>query len=289
MPVAQNTLGFLRDTLFMAPAILRGIPLVLHLHSGEYDEFARSAPLPVRPLVRALLRRAAVAIVLGASLRSMLEGIVPEDRVAMVPNCVPDIDPEDTERVHRAGGLRVLFLGNLIAGKGYGELIEAVEILVGEGHDVQVVLAGGSADEAHRRRVVARTAIHDRIRFTGPVDRPAKLELLRSADVLALPSYYVNEAHPLVILEAMAAGLPVVATRHAAIPEMVDDEVTGLLVAPRDVESLAAALRRLVADPQLRERLGRAGRARYLERFTVADWVERMGSIFDSAAARGRA
>jgi glycosyltransferase involved in cell wall biosynthesis len=281
LPVAQNTLGFLRDSLFLAPAVIRGIPLVLHFHSGNYGEFARTAPLPVRALIRTLLGRAQRAIVLGSALRPMLDGIVSGERIEVVPNCVPDRMPDARRAEHRNGPIRILFLGNLIPGKGYGELIQATGMLVDAGMDLELVLAGGGLADRARRKILSESRIPDRIRFTGPVDVAEKTVLLGEADLLALPSYYENEAHPLVILEAMAAGLPVVSTRYVAIPEMVNDGVTGLLVEPRDISGLAAALRRLAEDPTLRRRMGDAGRARYLEEFTVPQWVERMSQVFD--------
>jgi glycosyltransferase involved in cell wall biosynthesis len=286
VPVAQNTLGFLRDSLFLAPAALRGIPMVVHFHNGNFGEFVRTAPSPVRVLMRALLGRAQRAIVLGSVLRPMLAGVVPEDRIEVVPNCVPDRTPKVRRADRRGGRMRVLFLGNLIPGKGYGELIRAAEMLVDAGVDVELVLAGGGMAERTRQQTLAETTIRDRIRFTGPVDVAEKTVLLGEADVLALPSYYENEAHPLVVLEAMAAGLPVVSTRYVAIPEMVNDGVTGLLVEPRDISGLAAALRRLAGDPTLRRRMGDAGRARFLEEFTVPRWVERMSQVFDLAGTR---
>lgn len=288
VPVAQNTLGFMRDSLFLAPTVLRGIPLVLHFHNGRFGEFVRSAPGPVRGLIRALLRHAQRAIVLGSALRPMLDGVVPAGRVAVVPNCVPD-SPRDTRRAPQpAGSIRILFLGNLIPGKGYAELIRAAEMLADEGMDVALVLAGAGMAERTRRETLAQTTMPGRIRFTGPVGVEEKHVLLSEADVLALPTYYENEAHPLVILEAMAASLPVVSTRYVAIPEMVKDGVTGLLVEPYDIIGLAAALRRLAKDPSLRERMGSAGRARYLEEFTVAQWVERMAEVFDATCTRER-
>jgi glycosyltransferase involved in cell wall biosynthesis len=173
-----------------------------------------------------------------------------------------------------------------MTGKGYVELVRAVALLVAEGLDMEVVLAGDVADEnAHESVVAAVSGMENRVRFTGPVDAAQKVALLRRAHVLALPSYYEYEAHPLVILEAMAAGLPVVSTRHGAIPEMVVDGETGILVEPRDVHGLADALRRLALEPALRTGMGRAGRARYLAHFTVPRWVARMAVVFDDATA----
>jgi glycosyltransferase involved in cell wall biosynthesis len=287
--VAQNSLGFLRDLLFLMPALFRGTPVVLHLHGGRYDRFVVSAPAPVRRLARVVFGRAERVIVLGESLRAMLEGLVVADRIDVVPNGVSELNPSGCAATERDGRIRVLYLGNLIPGKGYVELIRAVEALLDEGLDIEVTLAGAVADaEVHARAVAEVRYGADRIRFVGSVDAAGKAALLRRSDVVVLPSYYENEAHPLVLLEAMAAGLPVVSTWHAAIPEIVIHGETGLLVPGRDVAALASAMRVVAERPDLRAAMGRAGRRRYEDRFTATQWAERMTLVFDSVTAPGR-
>jgi glycosyltransferase involved in cell wall biosynthesis len=265
--------------------MLRGAPVVLHLHGGRYDGFVAAAPAPVRRLARAIFGRAERVIVLGESLRGMLEGLVAPDRIEVVPNGVAELYDTGSVAAERGGRMRILFLGNLIPGKGYVELIRAVQALLDDGVDVEVTFAGGVADGAVHERALAEVRYGaDRVRFAGSVDAVAKAGLLRGSDVLALPSYYENEGHPLVLLEAMAAGLPVVSTRHAAIPEIVVPGETGLLVKGRDVTALTAALRTLAEQPDLRAAMGRAARERYARRFTATQWAERMAQVFDRAA-----
>jgi glycosyltransferase involved in cell wall biosynthesis len=281
-PIAGNTLGLLRDALFIGPAALRRTPFVLHFHGSGYDSFVAAAAAPLRALVRLLLPRAQCAIVVGTALRPMLDGLVPQDRVVAVPNGVADLtggDRLDTGEVRT----RILFLGNLFPAKGYTALLTAAQRLLQEGEDIDVTFAGGVFDPATHRRALAAVQHPDRIRFLGPVGVDQKRALLRSTHVLALPSE--NEAHPLVILEAMAAGMAVVSTRCAAIPETVVHEETGLLVEPGDVEQLTAALRRLARDATLRQRFGRAGRDRYVSTYTIEQWVGRMSDVFERVAA----
>ena len=283
LPVSKNTLGFMRDALFMAPTALWRTPLILHFHGAGFDDFAGSTALPVRRLVRMLLPHAACAIVLGEALRPMLRGLVPESRIAAVPNGVPE--PLNGAAAARSEGesMRILFLGNLLPGKGYVELLQAVEALLDEGIPVSATFAGDVADGPGFTRARAAIRHGERVRFTGPVDAAAKADLLADADVLVLPSE--DEAQPLVILEAMAAGLPVVSTHRGAIPETVVDGVTGVLVEPRDAVALTDALRALARDGTRRLALGAAGRERYLKHYTVRRWAERISNVFDSVIA----
>jgi colanic acid/amylovoran biosynthesis glycosyltransferase len=120
------------------------------------------------------------------------------------------------------------------------------------------------------RRYVDDQGMADRIRLRGRQTHHDTLALVRCADVLmhhaiTSPQDGDTEGQPLAILEAMAAGIPVVATRHAGIPEVVDDGLNGRLVAEQDVNGMAAALLDLAADPTHRRRLGAAGRATIIE------------------------
>ncbi len=116
----------------------------------------------------------------------------------------------------------------------------------------------------------------DRVTWLGLVDDPAPL--LAEADVLALPSGAENL--PLVVLQAMSSGAAVVASRVGGIPEAVRSDVDGLLVRPGDPAGLAAALRRLAADPALRDRLGAAARAAAVERFSVGTMTDRLLEVY---------
>jgi len=280
--LAQNTWGFLRDALFLSPTTLRRTCCVVHFQSGQFDTFYDSAQPPVRQLVRMLLPRVDRAVVLGHTFTNMLDGLVSRDRIDVVPNAVPD--PGLVQRDRSGRRVRALYLGNLIPSKGYIDVVHAARDLTREGVDIDWVIAGGVSDpDAHQRALDVARELGDRIRFTGPVDDAAKAKLLADADMLVFPSRYENEGLPLVLLEAMAAGLPVVSTYHAAIPEVVQEGVTGLLVQPGDVAALTAAIRRLAFEADMRRGMGAAARARFLEEYTVARWSERMAAVFDTA------
>ncbi|MBR9990939.1 MAG: glycosyltransferase family 4 protein [Gemmatimonadetes bacterium] len=279
LPISKNALGFLRDALFIGPAVATGTPFVVHFHGAGFDEFVRSAPLPVRALVRLLLKRAARGIVPGHALEGMVHELIAEPHIVVIPNGVAD--PFGGTAVERTQGeaMHILFLGNLLPGKGYVELLDAAQALLDEGIDIRVTFAGSMVDSlVHERALATLRYGVDRIRFRGAVDADGRAAVLREADVLALPSE--DEAHPLVILEAMAAALPVVSTRHGAIPETVTED-TGVLIETRDAAALTEALRALALDPGRRERLGAAGRRRYESRYTAEGWSESMGRMFD--------
>ncbi|MCK4511592.1 glycosyltransferase [bacterium] len=163
-----------------------------------------------------------------------------------------------------SGCRRFVFLGQVHRGKGVRELVEAGERLP-EG--VTVDISGPLDFDIQESEFNGR----DRVTYRGPVDPD---DVLSKYDVLVLPSYHHGEGYPGVILEAYAAGLPVVSTRWRAIPELVDDGVTGLLVEPRDAGALRGAMLSLVDGAELYARL-REGVRRTREQFSDEVWHER--------------
>jgi glycosyltransferase involved in cell wall biosynthesis len=114
--------------------------------------------------------------------------------------------------------------------------------------------------------------------FEGAVNADRVRELYRGADIFALASF--AEGIPIVLMEAMAMQIPAVATRITGIPELIRDGIDGFLVMPSDVDELASAISRLAGDEQLRRDLGRAGRARVLDKYNLPRNIERLAGIF---------
>lgn len=175
--------------------------------------------------------------------------------LAVAPAPVPGFEPA-------AGDL--LFVGRLRIRKGVEVALEAIATLAREGRRVRLLVAG---DGEHRDRLEARAGElglgADRVRFLGRVSAGQVRWLLERTEALVVPSIY--EGMPLVVLEAMSAALPVVASRVSGIPEVVVDGETGWLVPPEDPPALAAALAALLDDSAERTRRGAAGRARCAE------------------------
>lgn len=170
-----------------------------------------------------------------------------------------------TPRDEREGPLRVLFVGRLVPEKGPDVLLQAVTALLAEGVEVELVVAGGGAlaDDLAQQREESAAAEH--IQLLGPVGQDDIRDWYAWADVFCLPSY--AEGVPVVLMEALAMEVPVVTTRIAGIPELVEDGVNGLLVEPGHPGDVVRALRTLATDPSLRRRMGAAGRERVQQEF----------------------
>jgi glycosyltransferase involved in cell wall biosynthesis len=213
---------------------------------------------------------------------------VPRERFTVVPNGVaPRSAPPGRAAARAALGLDpdqpvVLTVGRLTHMKGQWHLVDAVPGLLARFPDLAVVLVGdGPLRQALEKRAAA-LGVAGAVRFPG--HRADARQLLDAADVFVLPSRY--EGMPLVALEAMEAGLPVVATRVIGSEEVVVDGVTGALVRPGDSAALGVALGRLLADPGLRRRQGAAGRCRYLAGFTRERMAADTAAVYE-ATLRG--
>jgi L-malate glycosyltransferase len=178
------------------------------------------------------------------------------------------------------GGLRMLHVGRLHPQKGHRFLIEALARARGRGMDAGLALVGEGPLRGELAEQVARLGLDGRVRFLGRRDDVR--ELLRAADVFVFPSLY--EAAGIALLEAMACGKPVIASRTGGIVEIVREGVDGMLVAPGDAEELASALGRLAAAPALRSRLGAAARSRALE-FDIRRTVRAVEAVYEEVAS----
>lgn len=217
------------------------------------------------------------AIVLSPLLKSDLAELVEPERLHAVPNGLPDIPPSGKEPPLSRKKKTILFLSNLMVNKGIYVLLDAASRLKAQKLDFHLVLAGAYGRDINAAQLEARIGtlgLEDNVEIRGPVDEAAKAELLDRALLLVFPT--LKEAFGNVLLEAMRAGLPVVASREGSIPWIVIPEETGIVFPPGDAAALAAGIRRLLADPDLRNRLGAAGRERFHREFTDARFEARM-------------
>ncbi len=206
------------------------------------------------------------------------------------PGYSPLPDPPETagtfpDRMGLAGPY-VLFVGRLASNKGLVELLEAFAALARDDATAQLVLVGEDGGMRASLEVRSRgLGLEGRVRFLGHLADEALLAAAyRDARCTVLPSEY--EAFGLVLLESLAQGTPVIASRVGGIPEFIDDERTGLLVPPGDVPALSAALVRLWNDPALARRLGRHGRTEVVPRYTWDRLVDRLEAVYREVVTR---
>jgi glycosyltransferase involved in cell wall biosynthesis len=256
-----------RKGLAILLARLAAVPVVLHLHAAELVDDYANASRTVRLLVRMPFRAATCCVVLGQLWRDWLVdtlGIDP-NKVVIVYNGVPVVaaSPVVTDdRLDRTR--RMLFLGNLMQRKGIFDLLHAVAQLPTGSPPWRLTVAGGGDIELCKA-LADRIGIADRVIFAGWVDQARARALLAEADMLVLPSY--DEGLPLVILEALGIGTPVLCTPVGAIPEVLEDLRTAVFVRPGD-------------PADLRQTLAINGMALFTRQFTLDAFIERLFDVY---------
>jgi glycosyltransferase involved in cell wall biosynthesis len=173
---------------------------------------------------------------------------------------------------------RLLYIGRLVPEKGQTVLFEAVARLAERGRGVRLTLAGEGEIRPRLEELAAELGIADRVEFLGAVGQDTLREIYAGAAVFCLPSF--AEGVPVVLMEAMAMEVPVITTKIAGIPELVEDGRSGLLVAPGRADELAEALERLLADPELAARLGRQGREKVVAEFDCERSAAQLYALF---------
>lgn len=278
--VSPGLAGHVRDILCTLSAFPGASRVVAIVHRGNFEElFTRAI---TRYSGKRMVRRVDAFIFLSERLSERCATWIPAEKRHVVPNTVDSdvlFSESDVERARRIRasrpGIRALYLSNMIPSKGYEDVAVAVSLV--DDPQVTATFAGDWQSEQERIRfqaLIEKLGLVDRITVLGPVSRRSTVrQLYEEADVLVLPTYYPNEAQPLVLLEAMNAGLPVIVTAHGSIPEIVEEDRSGLFVSARAPAEIALALERL-SNRETWLRLSHGARDRF-DRMFSPDAVRR--------------
>lgn len=266
--------SFWRKFLFIAPSLLARVPVVLHWHGGGFVAFYEGCRPWQRRLIGWTFARCSRVIALSDQWHDTLSGLFPAARVVTIPNPVTlPAQPVALESASR----RVVFLGRINAAKGIQDLLEAMPAVLASVPDCTLVVAG-SGQVARFRALARQLGVEHAVEFPGWVEGNLKADLLASAAVFVLPSHI--EAMPMSVLEAMAYGLPVVATTVGGIPQAVRNGTDGLLFQAEDRAALASALIRVLSDVEFRRELGANARVRVQENFSTDLIVPRLQALW---------
>jgi glycosyltransferase involved in cell wall biosynthesis len=255
--------SFWRKSLFIVPAFWLRVPVVLHWHGGGFVQFfERSAGWRQR-FIGWLFRRCDRVVALSAQWHDTLTRLVPGIRAVTITN--PVVMPPAPAPL-TGDPPAVLFLGLVNAHKGVYDLLQAWAVVQRQVPGARLRIGGTGELEAARRQAEA-LGIAGSVEWLGWIGRERKAEALSGAWALVLPSYM--EGVPMALLEAMAAGVPVVSTRVGGIPLAVRDGLDGLLLPPGDPQALAQALLALLQDEPRRLQMGAQARRRMAAEFSV--------------------
>ncbi|MCF6290727.1 MAG: glycosyltransferase [Desulfobacterales bacterium] len=265
LTVVPNIWGRIMGTLVRVPAIVSGYRNLLpRQHEKWLWRLSKRTICNAEILRKIMTRRFSV----------------PPDRIAVIPNAVdPDIFHPVSAPVDAPP--TVLFVGRLVTDKDPLNLLAGFDLVQKKIPTARLLILGNGPLKKNLQRAISSRGLSSRVKLiAGTADiRP----FLKQATVFTLPAV-TGEGSPNVIIEAMATGLPVVATPIGGIPELVDEGRTGLLVKPNDPQALADALSRLLMDQHLRVEMGRRARERVLAHHSLNSMVRRTEAVFLEAA-----
>jgi glycosyltransferase involved in cell wall biosynthesis len=285
---ALNARAFWRDLAYLVAARTCGARVLYQVHGGALPQQFFGGNRILSAFLRAALRLPDAIVVLASTELDAYRKFVPGQPVLVLPNAI-DYAPYarlSRERPDPAGPLRLLYIGRLAREKGLHEALRGLKLARGQGVKAQLVIAGSGPEEARLRQLVGELGLTAEVSFAGPVFGQDKLRLLGAADAFLLASY--AEGLPYALLESMAAGVPVIATRVGAIPDVATDCVHGLFVPPRDAAAVSCAVAALAADRESLARMSAACRRRIAGGYSADRLAEEFGGLYAELCAAKR-
>jgi glycosyltransferase involved in cell wall biosynthesis len=270
------------------PCRLAGTPLVVHFHG--FDAWRTDLLEKHGDAYREMFGYASSVVAVSGEMREHLIGLgAPPERVAHV-HCGVDVS-RFTPAAPEAAGPHFLFVGRFVEKKAPHLLLTAFAGVLEEVTDARLTLVGDGPLLDLSRQLAAALGIGEAVEFTGRLDPAGVRDRMSRARAYVQHSIGAGdgdrEGTPVAVLEAMASALPVVSTRHAGIPEVVEEGVSGLLVAEEDVAGMAAAMVELARDPDRAAALGRAGRKFAEGHASIESAVGKLADLIQNALNRG--
>ena len=267
--------GFFKDYLVARLLQRRGCHVISHFHNKGVR---RHQGRWLDNLLYTRFFRDMEVSLLSEKLYPDIEKYVPRERVEICPN---GLDFPQLTMSRNEGVPEVLFISNLLVDKGFSDLLSVChELYVKRGMAFRCRFVGAPSKDVSAESFLKEAealGVRDAVLYDGPLYGADKLAALGRASLFVLPTR--EDCFPLVVLEAMAAGLPVVSTREGGIPDEVEDGITGILCEKGNPAALAEAVGALLANPELRERMGSEGRSRYEAHFTASQFEKRLLTI----------
>ncbi|MBL7033518.1 MAG: glycosyltransferase family 4 protein [Candidatus Delongbacteria bacterium] len=256
------------------------ITFLLQMHGGGFREFFDQASIEEQEWIRRILNLPSGLIVLSEQWRSFYQHLVPEQEIFLLPNPIQDkAEPRLVQHPEA-----VFFLGHLTRNKGVEDLLAAWQKVRISRPEAELWLAGPDLEQ-----IMSGISVTEKeklgIKYFGLVLGEEKRKLFHQAALLTLPSYY--EGLPIVLLEAMAMGLPVVATPVGAVPEVLTDGEEGLLVPVGEIDQLASALLQLLKNPELRQSMGQLGFDRVSQKYHIDVLSVTLAEIYQQTIEKG--
>ncbi len=278
-----SRVSFYRKSMFLIGAKILGQRIVFHGHGGSFQSFfARSGKLS-KIYIRKILSAADLIAVGSEHAKNVMAHITDRSDVRIVSNSIANERivglAHDGQKFRNTENFSLLFLGRIERAKGVYELIDAAGILKEKTSGIKIIF-GGDGDIENARKICRENDVEDMVHFFGWVEGDDKIQLFKEADCYVLPSY--RELQSVSVLEALAAGLPIVATDISGINEMVENGVNGCLVPVGDPLQLAEKIFLLSQDKKLRQQMSETNCRKFKNLYDIKFVVQNLAHIYQN-------
>lgn len=264
--------SYYRKSFFIRIAKLLGKKIVIHQHGGDFENFYyKEQDERGRKRIAHVLAMGDAFLVLAPVWKEFFGQIVAEDKITVLPDAIRILQLADKEY----GQHKILFLGRLCREKGIGELLQVMPELKKKYQEIELYLGGIWEDQSLKEDA---EKLKDCVTHLGWVTGEEKRKYLQMCDIFVLPSYF--EGQSVSLLEAMAFSCAIVASETGGIPQMIVKGRTGILVRPKDADSLKGGLEQALADRDLCRRLGTQARNKVSEEFSIEKNMEKLIQIY---------
>lgn len=265
-----------RKKIFIDTAWLFRKKIIIHEHGGDFEGFYyERCSEKQRANIKRSLNRAKIFLVLSESWKKFFSEIVDEDKIHVLQNGI--VIPTKVKQDY--SNHKVLFLGRLCKEKGIGELLEAVPVIQKQIQDFKLIL-GGVWEEGNEALKEKARALSETVLCPGWISEKEREALFQECSIFVLPTWF--EGQPISLLEAMAAGMCVAASAVGGIPQIMgkESDVTGILLPPKDADTLADELIKLLKDEEQRRKMGQNARIRIINNYDVNRNVEALVGFY---------
>lgn len=278
---ALSTTGFafIKDAFLVGLIKLFHVPILFHLHNKGVRIYAKKK---IFKFLYKFVFKGTSVILLSERLYDDVSEFVTKAQIHICPNGVPELTITNKKnKLNKSEPLQLLFLSNLIESKGVYVLLRALKLLKTRGilFKCNFIGAVGDIDQATFQSKLSTLGLTNEVMFVGPKYGENKHHFFLNTDIFVFPTYYHNEAFPLVNLEAMQYSLPIISTFEGAIPDVIEDGFNGFLVPQKDVVALADKLELLIKSDNLRLKMGASGKQKYRKEFTLDIFEKTLKSI----------
>ena len=276
--ISPLNLAFYRDLFYVAIIKLFNVKIVYHMHGKGIKNAAKKKWQ--KRLYKFAFHDSDI-ICLSNLLAYDIED-VSSGKIHIVNNGIPDITSSFTEISSRHNNIvKILFLSNLLKSKGIMDFIESMSIIKKRGYAFKGLVVGeeGDLSSLELKEEINSKNLFNEIEYLGPKYGMEKDKIINNIDILIFPT--TNDIWGNVILEVMQHSKPIVGTKEGAIPEIIDDGITGFLVDKNSPKQIADKLQILLTKPAVREAMGKAGRKKYEEKYTLQIFEENMKKVFE--------